>query len=384
MGKREFAFFLFKEQIMLRHKGFENQDKLADFLGNVTPSDIYYSCAYYADPEADMDRKGWLGADLLFDIDADHIYTPCNKVHDKWTCGKCGLTGTGNAPQNCPDCGGQKFTVKTWPCEVCLESAKKETLKLLEMLTSDFGFSESEIHIFFSGHRGYHVHIESEVVRSLDTSSRKEIVDYVSGLGINICSYGIDRKNQKKLQHLMDPSLARFAWNKRLAQGMQDFILNATEEEFREVGLNEKVVTTLLGNKDLMLKNLAEKKTWSAVKGVGFESWKRMVEHSIWLQSAQIDTVVTTDVHRLIRMAGTLHSKTGLKKVEFPASDIYGFDPFKKAVAFRGGKATVFVYDAPEFRLGDEMFGPYKDQRVELPTAAVVLLICKGRAEVAN
>jgi DNA primase small subunit len=81
-------------------------------------------------------------------------------------------------------------------------------------------------------------------------------------------------------------------------------------------------------------------------------------------------------------LAHTLHGKTGFKKVEFSASVIEDFDPFKSAVAFKKDLVTVFVSDAPQFRLGEETFGPYKKQRVELPTAAAVLLICKGRAEV--
>jgi DNA primase small subunit len=40
--------------------------------------------------------------------------------------------------------------------------------------------------VFFSGHRGYHVQIENEVVKTLDAMARKEIVDYVSGLGLAI------------------------------------------------------------------------------------------------------------------------------------------------------------------------------------------------------
>ena len=100
------------------------------------------------------------------------------------------------------------------------------------------------------------------------------------------------------------------------------------------------------------------------------------------LQSAEIDTVVTTDIHRLIRLTDTLHGKTGLKKVEFPVSAIEGFDPFKRAVVFKTGSVSVLVSDAPEFRLGDEMFGPYKKQKVVLPTAAAMLLVCKGRAGV--
>jgi hypothetical protein len=79
-----------------------------------------------------------------------------------------------------------------------------------------------------------------------------------------------------------------------------------------------------------------------------------------------------------------LHGKTGFKKVEFPVAHIRDFDPLKSAVVFKNGTVTVLVSYAPEFRVADEVFGPYKDQEVELPTAAAMLLICKGRAEVAR
>jgi len=100
------------------------------------------------------------------------------------------------------------------------------------------------------------------------------------------------------------------------------------------------------------------------------------------MQSAKIDTVVTTDVHRLIRLTNTLHGKTGLKKIEISITDIERFDPFKSAIAFKEGTVKVLASDAPEFRLGDQTYGPYKNQQVELPTAAALLLLCKGRAEI--
>jgi len=30
--------------------------------------------------------------------------------------------------------------------------------------------------------------------------------------------------------------------------------------------------------------------------------------------------------------------------------------------------------------MGDETFGPFKDKRTDLPTAAAILLLCKGAA----
>jgi DNA primase small subunit len=157
---------------------------------------------------------------------------------------------------------------------------------------------------------------------------------------------------------------------------------SASEEDFGKIGLGKKTISSLLRNKDSILRNLSTPEARTIVEGVGLETWGKIVEHVAKLKSAKIDTVVTTDIHRLIRLADTLHGKTGFLKVEFPVSTIDSFDPFKDAIAFKEGKVMVNVSDAPEFRLGEETFGPYKSQRVELPTAAALLLICKGRAEV--
>jgi len=379
--KREFGFVSFVEGRMYRHKRFDSVDELRSFFENAFVSDAYYSCAYYEDPEAEMDKKGWLGADLIFDIDADHIPTPCGKIHDEWTCGSCGFVGKGLTPENCPACGGQKFDVKTWPCEECLNSAKAEAVKLLDMLQRDFGFSGNETHIFFSGHRGYHIHIENETVRTLDAVARKEIVDYVCGLGLDTGFKGLAEKKPGRTHFPNSPRLNDLGWRGRLAKKMYDFVLNAKQEDYVRLGLKKNVVEMISQNKDAILKRWDDLGPYRAVKGVGFETWRRIVESCAESLSAKVDTVVTTDIHRLIRLTGALHGKTGLRKVEFPVSNVETFDPFRSAVAFKKGSVTVFVSDAPEFRLGDEAFGPYKDQTVELPTAAAVLLVCKGRAE---
>jgi DNA primase small subunit len=378
IGKREFGFILFKEG-MLRHKKFKDKSELKAFLRNFVPSDVYCSCAYYEDPEAEMEKKGWFGADLIFDIDADHIVTSCSKVHDEWICGNCGFSGKGIEPEKCPVCGGEKFEVNTWPCENCLASAKAETVKLLDMLMRDFGFSEKELHVFFSGHRGYHVHVESEAVKSLDAVARKEIVDYVCGLGFDATLHGLSGGGSHAFENL---NLNSSGWRGRVARGIYDFILTANPEDYKSLGMRGNVVKAIMKNKEAILKMLNGADAYGNFKGVGFETLKKIAEFCAKSKAAQVDTVVTTDTHRLIRLANTLHGKTGLKKVEFPISKIEDFDPFESAVAFKKGTATVLVSSAPKFKLGGEIFGPYKNQKVELPMAAAMLLVCKGRAEV--
>jgi DNA primase small subunit len=142
--------------------------------------------------------------------------------------------------------------------------------------------------------------------------------------------------------------------------------------------------TSLLKNKEAIIKRCINEGHWESINDVSVQTWLKLAEYLKETLSSNIDTVVTTDIHRLIRMNGTLHGKTGLKKVEFPAKDLQTFDPFTGAVAFKKGKVKVLVSDAPEFRLSGETLGPYKNQTVELPVAAAIMLICKNRAQVTN
>lgn len=375
--KREFAALLFRNRAMIRHKSFTRVRDLEFFLQADVPSDVYYSSAIYEQPGAtEMSAKGWIGADLIFDIDADHIPTSCDRTHDEWTCEKCRFSGKGITPERCPACGGEKFDQNTWLCEVCLDSAKSETIKLLDMLINDFGVAEESIHVFFSGHRGYHIHITDETMRHMDTLARKEIVDYMCALGFDRVLQRIDEDNAPTL------SIEDHGWRGRIAKGINDFLRDAKPQDYAAIGLRKNIGNLIDKNKDSLLKNLEKGTNSKKLKGLGPETWTKIVEHTLERMTAHVDTVVTTDIHRLIRLTGTLHNKTGLKKVEFPASMIHRFDPFTNAIAFKEGTTTICVSKAPRFRLGKETYGPYNNEEVKLPTAAALLLICKNRAEV--
>jgi DNA primase small subunit len=381
LERREFGFLLLEKKVMLRHQGFRDVDSLRSSLANVVPSDVYYSSAYYERPEEEMKAKGWLGADLVFDIDADHIPTPCATVHDFWVCTGCGASGKGASPQKCPSCSGTKFKEKSWPCEVCLEAAKAEAIKLVDVLTEDFGFSSEALTVAFSGHRGYHVHVESEEVRGLDSLARKEIVDYVTGIGLEAEFHGLG-KSATSARRVSGPDLNDRGWRGRVAKGTYDFLLTASKEDLIKTGLKTLHVNSLINHREALLRSWKEKGPWGVVKGISPETWRKIAQYGVEKQSVKIDTVVTPDINRLIRLSNSLHGKTGLKKLEFPITGIEDFDPLKSAVAFKGGAVTVLISEAPQFRVEDEIYGPFERQKVELPTAAALMLLCKGVAKV--
>jgi DNA primase small subunit len=263
-----------------------------------------------------------------------------------------------------------------------VESAKRETVKLLDMLIDDLGLSEKDIQVFFSGHRGYHIHVEGSLIRELDSVARKEIVDYVIGLGLDTGFLDVLQKGIEDSNNSRDLGLSSYGWKGRVARGVKRIITNAQLEDYETFGIGANAAQILLEKKDKIIKSWETSGFSSHIKGLGPQTLKRLFEASIPLQSSKIDTVVTTDTHRLIRLAGSLHGKTGLRKAEVAISNIDSFDPFKSAVAFEKGETTVLVESAPEFRIGEGTFGPFYDQKVTLPTAAALFLVCKKRAKV--
>lgn len=281
LSRREFAFSYFDEGGMHRHVSFEETEKLLNHLRTSSPKHVYYSTAYYLHPSSrDMDAKGWEGADLVFDIDVDHVETPCKTAHDQWRCKSCNTSGWGNV-KTCPRCGSEAVDKRTWVCETCMNVARDEVIKLIEILEKDFGFSSHELFITFSGHRGFHVHVESPDVRVLDQDARRELIDYIKGLGIDLRVMLVKDRGGFKLRYGADSS----GWYERISRW----------------------ALLTLGSEDPVL-NLRD--------------WEKILIESIKKESVAIDENVTIDTKRLIRLPNSLHGKTGLKAAPFTVNEL--------------------------------------------------------------
>nr|WP_054845936.1 DNA primase small subunit PriS [Sulfuracidifex tepidarius] len=172
MELREFAVQPLSAEGYIRHLSFHSEGELLNFLKTKVPAHLFYSSAKYQLPDAkDVEKKGWMGADLLFDIDADHL---C-EVHEVKFCPVCGsLTNS----QSCEK-DGTDTSIYQEMGEECIREGAKHAYVLEDILKHDFGM---EPKVYFSGNRGFHVQVDCVgECALLGSDERKEIVDYVSG-----------------------------------------------------------------------------------------------------------------------------------------------------------------------------------------------------------
>jgi len=200
---------------------------------------------------------------------------------------------------------------------------------------------------------------------------RRGLSDYMMANGFDPEFHGLFEAPVDGVKILEGPAIGQPGWRGRIVKGIYDMLGGDLES----LGLPASQLKAL---KEFDREEIFRKPVWSLFKGIGVSTWKSLVIRSV--EKAKIDTVVTTDVHRLIRLSGTLNGHTGLLAMRVPEEGIDEFDPFKQAVAFQG-RMKVRVKESPKFRIGESYFGPYRNENVELPSAAAVLLLCKHRAE---
>lgn len=332
---REFGFFLGKNMGMLRHKCFNSLEDFHKFVLNEVPLDIYVSAARYEDPSnRDMQEKKLINAEFFFDIDAET--TIAGTEESAWACPKCGGYDLG-IEEKCPACGSIVEHAEIIN-EGQLEKALKEVEKLIMILTDDLGMNEDHIYVFFSGNRGYHVHVDQEEFINVTAEGRREVVDYL------------------------------------LIQGFEEKRLI----DFFKKRQNTDDLKGVIGRVyRMVLENCGSKPG-------AFYDGRRILKHinqAVEELRVRIDPVVTIDIHRLMRMPSSINSNSGMAKKKIRLPDLYSFNPLRDAVVLGEEETVVRVKAVPRFRLGGKSFGPFKNEEVELPAYAAVYIVCKGLGE---
>ena len=381
LARREFAAFPFlTETLMRRHATLATADAFRDFLRRQVPRHVYYSSAYYRHPEApNMAAKEWLGADLIFDLDSDH------------------LRGAATL-----DYAGQLALVKSRLIDL-----------VDDFLLGDFGIDPASTEFVFSGGRGYHVHVRDDRFLSLTSPERRELVDYVLGTGVDPLR-AVERRREdvrrgRTAQVLDDdgsssaarsaPRLVTLAppdapgWRGRTTRALLQALerwersgVGAAEQDLRGYGLEAAEahrVARLLVTKggaakirsSLSLDVFKQKLPSGFLEAV-------IAGASVDVQG-ETDAPVTTDIHRLIRLPGSLHGGTGFRVVPLSRDAIDGFDPFRDAVAFPldGDRTAVKYLEEVRYSFPGNGVTGHPEGTDELPLPVALFLVLRGEAE---
>ena len=354
IAEREFGVGNFDVKISQRHMSFRNERDLKEYLSSNAVPYVSYSPAYYRFPAGrPMDKKGWSGAELVFDLDVTDMDLPCHKKHGK-----------------------------SWVCSICLDEVKKETIKLVyDFLIPDFGFSEKEIEVNFSGNRGYHVHVKNKDVLSLDAAARREVTGYISGM--NIDSNDFFPTAGRRGEKLVGPTPKEKGWRGRIAKNFLSNLNSGTDSLMR-MGIDRAIATKLYRSKGLVQMGI-ENGNWDMVyiKNKG-EFWKGIMERQAVAQSDKIDRNVTNDPTHLIRLPNSIHGGSGLvaKRLGAP-KELYKFEPMREGIAFRKGFMKIKANTSYELNMAGQRFGPYAGE-IKVPTYVGVYLYLKGLAKILN
>ncbi len=332
ISQREFGIGIDKK-INYRHKSFSTQKEFQNFLVNEPPRFISHSVGRFEFPWSQpMEKKTLLSADLIFDLDAkpeeNHNYIFCT---------------------------------------TCVEKARLDTIRLIEdFLLKEFGLSKADLLVVFSGSKGFHVHVRSPAVQQLSSTARRLMVDYITGKEVSLAS--LVPIPAKGIRHLTGPGKNSTGWKKH-------FFETAVKALDNDALFTKKKAAYIQENKQMLI-NLLENGNWDPVfhdaKGV----LEQILVETIQTSAVEVDSPVTFDVHRLIRVPGTLHGDTGLVARPLSFTELASFSATKNAAAFNGS-AVVTLKENGSVEFAGQAFELKQGDNV-VPLSLAVLLACKG------
>ncbi|WP_436910647.1 DNA primase small subunit PriS [Halosimplex marinum] len=339
-------------ETMVRHRSLLDMGNLDDFLARERPKHVYFSAGRYESPGASsMGEKEWRSSDLVFDLDADHL---------------------------------PSVTLGEDSYAEMLAKCKDALRRLLDFLDDDFGFDDMTV--VFSGGRGYHVHVRDETVQELGSDARREIVDYVRGIGLDQEYVQTSEMRGGVSRRVVQTG---GGWGRRVHEHLLEFVddLLAMDEDEAKArlqeldGIGEGRAETVHG----ALESNAEALEAGNVEvgGVGLRTLlDAFVAEVVEDQNAPIDEPVTTDVNRLIRLPGSLHGGSALAVRRIDRADLDEFDPLVDAVpeTFVGHEINVEVTDPGTVELRGDTFNLQAGE-CSVPEYLGAFLMTRGRAE---
>ena len=355
---REWGFLSWKGGIMNRHVNFRTIKEVKTYLARIAPAHCYHSVAYYKDPSKNtMIDKEWQGADLIFDLDADHL----PEMEDV-----------------------KKGKI---PFSKLMEYIREQTYRLVvDVLLRDFGLSEEDLLITFSGGRGYHVHVRTPELLTLPSGARREIADYLTGKGLDLNKILIDAGYTKEYpirgKGIERKNLGIEKLPKKDAKGWQGIItryIHNTLDDLREKNDDEKkpIMKKLGVSRDMLDFKDSNDDIFNKLPKT---PKKRFVKIALKETAIYPDEPVTGDIHRLIRLPGSLHGGSGLKVTTMDSKKLEKFDPMKDAFAFGDNLVKIRSIVSHPVTMGDGLTTLKPESVVDLPERTAIYFMARNWA----
>ena len=273
--KRELAIQTFDGK-MIRHMAVSDLEDMRKTVLSKGAVDVYLSTASYENPDAPtMDSKGWLRADLQFDIDVDH-FEDCKP--------RLKVCNDQLVPIE-EECEGKPLQLVT---KDCLMRGFYLAKKLVHVLDKYFAISKEMVEIHFSGNRGFHVIARNTPYDESGSDVRREIADFILGNQLK-------RDNFCLKKDCVIPTPDDPGWRGRVGEELERLLPHQVQ-------------------------------LWGQV-----ENAKELLEKAIESAKIDIDSQVTVDTSRLMRVPGSLNRKSMLmvKKVWKTFKYDVDLSPFK-------------------------------------------------------
>jgi DNA primase small subunit len=368
---REWMFIPFGGAPPLRHKSFSSVSQVQSFLSQRAMHSCFYSTAYWRRPyELKMAEKLWQGADLIFDLDGDHL---------------------------------PGVTDRDFPGMLAVIQDQAWSL-WNDFLEPEFGFKEGHLQITFSGHRGFHLHYRDPALFHLDSEARRELVSHIRGEGVDVQG-GLARYHDQQAK----------GWTQRIRDGMDAMI-----DTLREIHRGADGSASALRRLESELQAMQDREgTTSQRSAAAIRRLAELMDHdqrvarlkdgkfeilgnyqalflnllkadaSVVLGSAgETDEVVTIDVRRQIRWPTSLHGKSGMRVSEFPLSrlDPDGHNPYNPLnEAFVLGldqtAEVEWTVDDAIAQFGDRRLESTIGERIQVHESGATFLVLKGWAQ---
>ena len=349
LSKREIGYIPFNGT-MIRHQKVDPGNAgngMRIFAMKTVPRHLYNSVAFYRKPdERLMKEKEWLGAEVIFDLDADHIE------------------------------GSSEMSY-----ENTLDEVKKHTERLIHRyLTGILGLSEDSLSVYFSGGRGYHVHILKEEFFDMNSDQRREISNLVRGEGL---------KSKEFCEVAKNGIYSGKGWVNDIDIAFSEAMEKAIFGNVGKDALLSRIQNYYEKKNDMKTEGQKKKKVIPGPEKYAFllkdelELLDRIINNMREELSCEIDEPVTTDVHRLIRFTNSLHGKTGLQVKRVKIEELHSFEPLNEAIPkiFLEGEMKVSSKTPFTIRMLKKNFTIDKDTVVPKYVGIYSVLSGKGMLE---